>query len=438
MMRSITPILLAATTLAAPSQLLSPQPKYSTWMANSIITRNLSSPATRYYDQATFYRSLEAIVVAHQNSSNSSSFSPYLSHITTQIDSLLHPNGTFISWDYNDHQLDNIRVASSILFLYTSIPPSNTPQRTKYKAALDFLYDQLVNKQKRNPEGGFWHKDPKYPNQMWLDGLYMAQPFYAAYTSLFLSSMSPNSVNVNTTAAVADKNWDDILLQFSLIEAHCRNATSGLLKHGYDASKTAIWADPITGASPLTWIRAQGWYLMALIDVLDYFPLSHPAYSQLIKWARQLARALKETQDPETGGWWLVMDGEYGGPKGRERGNYVESSGSVMYVYGLLKGVRKWYLLDDGGELVKVARRGYEGLVERFVRVVKGKDGEDGEDGREVLLNWEGTVRVGSLDGRGDFEYYTGINRVENSLIGVGPFILASVEYEMLTAAIET
>lgn len=119
-------------------------------MANSIIAHNLSSPATRYYDQATFYRSLEALVTS------SPSFSaPYnLSYITTQIDSLLHPNGTFVSWDHTDHQLDNIRVASSILFLYTTTSPSDTERRGRYKAALDFLYDQLVNKQKRDAEGG--------------------------------------------------------------------------------------------------------------------------------------------------------------------------------------------------------------------------------------------------------------------------------------------
>lgn len=399
-MRPITSILLAATALAAPSQLPNPQPRYSTWMADSIITRNLSSPATRYYDQATFYRSLEAIVTSSSSNSTNSTVSPYLSYITSQISSLLNPNGTFLSWDRIDHQLDNIRIASSILFLYTATPPSSISVKNKYKTALDFLYDQLVTKQKRNAEGGFRHKDPKYPNQMWLDGLYMAEPFYAAYTSLFTAP-------VNSTTA--EKNWDDILLQFSLVEAHCRNQTSGLLKHGYDSSKKAVWADAETGASPLTWIRAQGWYLMALVDVLDWFPVGHEGYQKLKGWARQLAKALKETQDGKTGGWWLVMDGENGNEKGRGKGNYVESSGSAMYVYGLLKGVRRGYLDDDDGELLKVARRGYEGLVRNFVKVVNGTDGKE-------VLNWEGTVRVGSLDGRGDFEVSSSFSAMK------GPF----------------
>ncbi|KAH7635427.1 hypothetical protein B0T09DRAFT_317225 [Sordaria sp. MPI-SDFR-AT-0083] len=126
-------------------------------MANSIISRNLSSSATRYYDQATFYRSLETI---YNSSSSSPSTQQYLDHVTTQISTLFTPNGTSISWDHADHQLDNIRIASSILFLYTQTPAQEsgaTKTKTKYRAALDFLFDQLVNKQKRNPEGGFWH-----------------------------------------------------------------------------------------------------------------------------------------------------------------------------------------------------------------------------------------------------------------------------------------
>ncbi|EAA27201.1 glycoside hydrolase family 105 protein [Neurospora crassa] len=340
-MRPLTPIL-AATALAAPSQLPSPQPQYSTWMANSIIARNLSSPATRYYDQATFYRSLEAIVTS---SSPSFSAQYYLSYITTQIDSLLHPNGTFVSWDHTDHQLDNIRVGSTILFLYTTTSPSDTERRGRYKVALDFLYDQLVNKQKRNAEGGFWHKDPKYPNQMWLDGVYMAQPFYAGYTALFLGSSSRGGTTASSFAAVdnksasafssssssssstittaspaatttttttaADKNWNDILLQFSLIEHHCRNQTSQLLQTRH----TTLLSTPPFGPTP-------------------YHNRRQPF-----------------DMDPRTG----------------------------VVLYGFNR------------------------------------------------------LRVGSLDGKGDFEswYYS----VENSLIGVGASVLASVEYEMLTMA---
>ncbi|KAK3989054.1 glycosyl hydrolase [Cladorrhinum sp. PSN332] len=365
---------------------------YSTWLADSIISTNLV-PQTRWYTEATFYRGLEAVY-------NHTSSAQYLSFLTSQIDPIILPNGTLKGWDYNDHQLDNIRVGSTILYLHTLYP--SVP---KYRAAADFLHGRLLNHQKRTPSGGFWHKDPKYPNQMWLDGLFMAGPFSAAYAALFDKT--------KTTAL-----WDDILLQFELVEQHCRNRTNGMLKHGYDESKKAVWADKATGASPHVWIRAQGWYFMALIDVLGWFPKEHPGWEKLRGWFVWLAEAVKREQDIKSGGWWLVMDEGY---PGRE-GNYIESSGTAMYTYGLLRGVREGLL--DGGQYLPVAERAYKLMTERFVA----------RNGTKGGINWEGTVRVGSLDGNGDYKYYIGINRVENSLIGVGPFLLASVEWEKYQA----
>jgi len=181
---------------------------------------------------------------------------------------------------------------------------------------------------------------------MWLDGLYMAAPFYAAYTALFQPG--------NTTA------WDDILLQFELFEAHCRDKTTGMLRHRYDESKRAVWADQETGASPHVWIRAQGWYLMALLDVLEWFPRDHRGWVKLKGWFLDLARALKREQD-SSGGWWLVMDGGYPGQKG----NYIENSGTAMYTYGLLKGARNGlFAEEEKAGYVEVARRAYGLMVE--------------------------------------------------------------------------
>jgi len=338
-------------------------------MTDSAIARGITP--TRFYDTATFYRGIESVYNATANAT-------YRSFLTSQIDAILTANGSFRSWDYNDHQLDSIRIGSVMLYLYTSTTDDNPQQKQRYKNAADFLYDQLVNKQKKTPSGGYWHKDPRYPNQMWLDGLYMAEPFAAAYTSLFTASSEK-----------ANEERDTILLQFDLVEQHCRNQTSGLLKHGYDESKRAVWADPVTGASPLVWIRAQGWYAMALVDTMEWFPLAgHHGHDKLRGYLLQLAQALKRTQDPESGGWWLVMDEGYPGRKG----NYIESSGTAMYTYALLKGVRMGYL--DKKEYLPVGKKAYEGMVERFVKKTGGPNG---------TLNWEGTVRVGSLDSKGDF-----------------------------------
>ncbi|KAK0668377.1 glycosyl hydrolase [Cercophora samala] len=382
----LTPILTTLAGLATAAE-----KPYSTWLTDSIISYNIV-PKTRWYTEATFYYAVEAV-------HNRTSSPTYLSYLTSQLDPLLHPgNGSFVSWDYADHQLDNLRIGSPLLHLHTRFP--SLPRR--YRRALDFLHDRLLRHQKRTPSGGFWHKDPKYPHQMWLDGLFMAGPFSAAYAALF----DPT----NTTL------WDNILLQFRLVEDHCRNRTgaNNLLKHGYDESRRAVWADPVTGASPLVWIRAQGWYFMALVDVLEWFPPWHAGHGMLTRWFGELAAAVRREQDRESGGWWLVMDEEY---KGRE-GNYIESSGTAMYTYGMLKGIRKGLLAE--GEYLPVAARAYRMMTERFVA----RNGTGGG------INWEGTVRVGSLDGKGDYEYYIGINKVENDLKGVGPFILASVEWE--------
>ncbi|KAK4465024.1 glycosyl hydrolase [Cladorrhinum samala] len=386
--------------------LATPQPQeqpahsrpYSTWLADSIISANLV-PQTRWYSEATFYRGLEAV---HNHTSDPK----YLDFLTAQIDAVLTPIGDggvapLKGWDYTDHQLDNIRVGSTILYLHTLSPGKESEAAKKYKAAAGFLHGQLTTQYKRTASGAFWHKE-RYPNQLWLDGLFMAGPFSAAYAALF----DPRNKTL----------WDDVALQFELAEKHCRNKTSGMLKHGYDESGKAVWADKVTGASPLVWIRAQGWYFMALLDVLGWFPRDHEGYAKIKGWFVELAEAVKREQDKSSGGWWLVMDEGY---PGRE-GNYIESSGSSMYTYGLFKGIREGIL--DRGVYGETAERAYKGLVERFVTVRNGTNGTE--------INWEGTVRVGSLDGKGDYPYYTGINRVQNSLIGVGPFLLASVEWE--------
>ena len=356
-------VLVLGVAAAAAATVAAADKPYSAWMTDSFITRGVTP--TRWYTEATFYRGVEAVANLTGNAT-------YTDFLAKSIDALLLPNGTFRSWDYNDHQLDNIRVGSTVLYLY------GLTGAARYRAAADFLHEQLVVRQRRTASGGFWHKDPKYPNQMWLDGLFMAAPFYAAYTALFQPG--------NTTA------WDDIALQFALVERHCRDPATGMLRHGYDESGRAVWADPATGASPHVWIRAQGWYLMALVDVLAWFPRGHAGFAALGGYYLELAAALRREQDAASGGWWLVMDQPY---PGRE-GNYIESSGTAMYAYGLLRGARDGHFggSDKARPYVDTAKRAYALMIDRFVA----------RNGTGGTLNWEGTVRVGSLDGNGDYK----------------------------------
>jgi rhamnogalacturonyl hydrolase YesR len=208
---------------------------------------------------------------------------------------------------------------------------------------------------------------------MWLDRIYMAQPFYAQWTQLFDHN--------NATA------WDDIILQFDLIEEHCRNKTTNLLVHGYDESKIAVWADPITSPAPHVWNKAVGWYFMALIDVLDYLPKSHPGFEKLLSYMKNLAVGVKAAQD-DSGGWWLVMDAPYPGMKG----NYIESSATVMFTTSFVKAIRLGYI--DSATYLEIAQKAYGLMTTKFVA----------QNGTNLTLNWKGTVSVGSLGSNGTYE----------------------------------
>ncbi|KAJ7234310.1 Six-hairpin glycosidase-like protein [Mycena haematopus] len=278
------------------------------------------------------------------------------------------------------------------------------------RTALDALRAS-VNLNPRNAEGGLWYF--LYPAWSYLDGMYSLAPFYAYYTTL----LDPH----NTTAIA------DMLLQLELLWTHClvANGTgngTGLLVHGYDDSKTAVWADPVSGASPHVWGRSLGWYTMALVDTLEILPRAiYPnEWAVVHTYFARLADALRGAVDGASGGWWQVLD-----QPGRA-GNYIESSGSAMFVYALLKGVRLGYLEDGGGTGVRaytdVAARAYEYIVETFV--VNNGNG---------TLGYNGTVSVCSLNSTASYEYYIGQPINYNSVLGSAPFVLASLEYESLS-----
>ncbi|TVY29231.1 Unsaturated rhamnogalacturonyl hydrolase [Lachnellula hyalina] len=359
---------------------------YSTWMSDSFMTRGVT--ADRHYANAVLYRGFE---LAYNKSGNAT----YYNYIKSQVDQFVDPAGN-LGGNYSTSlfSLDDLRIGPNLLFLYQST------QDARYKTAAGQLRAQL-DRQPRTPRGGFWHRSPDYPNQMWLDGIYMAEPFYAQWNQLFDAS--------NVTA------WDDIILQFDLIEEHCRNKTSNLLVHGYDESKVAVWADPVTGAAPHVWDRALGWYFMALIDVLDHFPESHSGYAKLLGYMDSLAVGVKAAQDA-AGGWWLVMDAPYPGMKG----NYIESSATAMFTFSFLKAIRLGYI--DSATYLETAQKAYGLMTTKFVA----------QNGTNSTLNWEGTVVVGSLGSNATFEYYIGIKVDENDFKGAGPFIYASYEIELL------
>jgi len=268
----------------------------------------------------------------------------------------------------------------------------------RYLTAANFLRDQLSH-QPRTSEGGFWHKE-RYPYQMWLDGIYMAEPFYADYAKRF-----------NEPA-----DFDDIGLQFRLITLHAYDPATGLLYHGWDEKKQQPWANKQTGTSPCFWSRAIGWYAMGLVDVLDDMPANHPARAELIEDLKNVAQGILKYQDPKTGVWWQVTD------QGTRANNYLEASGSSMFVYALAKGVNRGYLPRTDLPEIHAA---YAGLIRQFVTIEK--------DHETVDLNQ--CCKVAGLDKKrpGTFAYYTtGEKIVSNDLKAVGPFINAGVECSKL------
>ncbi|GJD04268.1 cell wall glycosyl hydrolase YteR [Colletotrichum higginsianum] len=383
-MRTIAPLLALAGTLALASK-CSSRP-YSEWLASSFVARK--TPIDAGYGPAVLFDGI-ARAAAHVGNAT------LLAAAEAAVSSLVSDAGVLDGWDPEWYSLDDLRIGNNLLWFH------QRTNETRYKVAADGLRRQL-GRWPRTPSGGFWHRAPIYEDQMWLDGIYMADAFYATYVSLF----EPR----NTTA------WDEIALQFDLIEEHTRNHTSNLLVHGYDEARDAVWADPVTGASPLVWNRAVGWYFMALVDTLQVWPRDHPAYGRLLGYFVTLADGLERSQDEGGGGWWLIMNEGYEA----RAGNYIESSAAAMFAYGLLRGVRDGFL---AAKYRDVGLRAYRLLTRDFIR-------DDG-DGNVSFL---GTVRVGSLNSNASFEYYVSIPVVENDARGGGSFIFAAIEAEKIKA----
>jgi rhamnogalacturonyl hydrolase YesR len=334
------------------------QPSYLSWMADSWMRHdNDESIDDISYGRATIDRGYEYVIEFTGNET-------LLDWYHTRMDGLVAEDGTIVpGFDETYYSLDDYRFGHSLLYWY------ERSGEAKYKIAAETIRG-MYDRHPRTPTGGFWHRFI-YENQMWLDGIYMADTFYARWTSLFDSD--------NQTA------WDDIVLQFDKIDAVTRKPEINLLVHGFDESKKAVWADPETGASPLVWNRAVGWYFMALFEILEIFPQDHAGYTRLKQYFATLADGLLHSQDPDSHGWWLMMT-----EAGRED-NYFESSGAAMFTWGLLAGIRKGWL--DEKTYLQPATNAYAHLLKDFV--------SENDDG---TITFNSTVEVGSLKGDATYE----------------------------------
>ena len=314
----------------------------------------------------------------------------YFNFIKRGMDFWFDKDGN-LKYDADEYNIDHVTPGRAFLTLY------RVTNDEKYKKAIEQIRSQLKT-HPRTKEGGFWHKKI-YPYQMWLDGLYMGEPFYAEYSSVW-----------------NEDNWNDIANQFVWMENHARDKKTGLLYHGWDESKAQKWANKETGLSPHVWGRAMGWYAIALVDGLDYFPKNHPRRAELVAILQREAGAIAKYQDKD-GLWFDIVDL----PK-REK-NYHESSASAMFVYALAKGVRLGYLPE---KYLQAVNQGWAGIRREFI-----KEKPDG------TLDWEGTVSVSGLGGNpyrdGSFDYYMSEKLRTNDAKGLGPAVMAAIEMENLT-----
>lgn len=387
MKRYILLFLLAVTTIPASAQKRS----YAADLAKTVMTVWKDSFGMQpgrtvkwSYDQSVTLKGIEGLWYATGDAA-------YFNYIQRMIDFYVDDKGHIRTYELEEYNIDHVASGRLVLLLY------NVTGKEKYLIAVKKLREQLVT-HPRTKEGGFWHKKI-YPWQMWLDGLYMAQPFYTEYSNTF-----------------NENNYNDIAHQFILMEKKARDKT-GLLYHGYDESREQQWADKKTGLSPHFWARAMGWYGSALVDVLEGFPKQHPKRDSLIKILNRLATAITKYQDKTSGLWWDILD------LPNKDKNYVEASASSQFVYTLAKGIRLGLLPQS---FLQVAKKGYDGILRNFIKVENGQ------------TNLHGTVSVSGLGGKpyrdGSFEYYMSEKVVVNDLKGVGAFIMAANEMELLPA----
>ncbi len=362
-------------------------------MADSVMARHadpLTIDAVRPKWEYTQGLVLKAIFAVGEKTGDSR----YFDYGRRYYDEMIGTDGAIRTYQLSEYNIDRINPGKALFSLYEKTKDE------KYQKALLLLRRQM-KEHPRTKEGGFWHKQ-RYPFQMWLDGLYMGSPFLAQYAKVY-----------NEPALL-----DDVVNQFVWMEKHARDPKTGLLYHGYDESRQQKWADPVTGRSKEFWGRAMGWYAMGLVDTLDFVPVSHPRRGELVAILGRLAVAVEKVQDKKSGVFWQVLD------KGGREGNYLESSASAMFSYALMKGARQGVLEPRFGAL---GRKIHEGVIKEFITT----------DAAGVMSIHRG-CEVAGLGGDpgsgnfrdGTFEYYVKERIRSNDPKAVGPFILASLEYE--------
>lgn len=357
-------------------------------MADSEIQRNPESWMVDFMDKIkwnyTHGLEMQAFTKVYEKTGNNIYFDYALSY----ADTMVNDDGTIKTYNLERYNIDHINPGK---FLFTVYEKSQDP---KYLKALQLLRSQM-DTHPRISNGGFWHKNI-YPHQVWLDGLYMACPFLAEYGKTF------NQPQL----------FDEVALQLITAYEDLIDEETGLLYHGWDESREQRWADPITGKSPNFWSRSIGWYMMALVDVLEFMPLDHPQRGEITEILNKISATIDNYRDSQTGMWYQLTN-----LQDRE-GNYLESSGSIMFIYTWVKGAQNGYLPK---EYLEKGETAFDQFVNRFIR--------ENDDGTISVTD---VCSVAGLGGDkiyrdGSFEYYISEPVRDDDPKAIGPFIMTSI-----------
>ncbi len=308
-------------------------------------------------------------------------------YVKAYADTMINADGSIYGYDVDEYNIDHVNAGKLLFHLMDKTGDE------RYRKAADLLRSQMDTHPRTN-EGGYWHKNV-YPHQMWLDGLYMGAPFVAEYASRFNRA----------------EDFEDMMNQFIIVGQHTYDPATKLYRHGWDESRQMPWADPETGQSRHAWGRACGWYMMGMVDILEFIPAGTKGRDEVLKIFNDLAENILNYRDTETGVWFQVLDSP-----GRS-GNYLESSCSSMFAYAFLKGAKMGYLPE---KFQAEGENAYNAVVKNFIRI--------DEDGSVNLTDGCAVAGLGGKNMRdGSFEYYISEPVRDNDPKAIGPFIMAAL-----------
>ena len=367
-------------------KLMTSNPELPLWNVESI--KQGKKPSWNYIDGCMMTSLLELFKFTKEEK--------YLNFVKNYIDFYVSEDGTILGYEKEKYSTDDVSESRVLFDLY------DLTKEEKYSKAIELTYEQIKT-HPRTKEGNFWHKKI-YPNQVWLDGLYMMQPFYTKYETL------RNKM----------QHYDDIVMQFKNVYEIMRDPKTGLYYHGYDSSKSMFWADKETGLSKNFWLRSIGWFTVGLIDVYEAMnEQMYDEYHTIKELFKKTIDSILKFQDPESKMFYQVPNFP-----GKEK-NYLETSGSCMIAYALLKGVRLKALPE---RYQKIGLDIFNGICKKYLTV---KD-DDLNLGGICLVAGLGPEK--NLRRDGTYEYYMSEPVVENDAKGVGPFIMAYTEVKRLNS----